>query len=178
MVTLELAAISHGRIIGIDIDKKALDELEVKIKTNGLSDQVKAVHCSLFKTEFQNETFDLAWDEGTLHLLDAVKSAREINLLLKPGGFLVMNETLNWLRANLSLFEINGLKKRDQVVLPGKLWWTRYYAPLEETKREQEHQQPGFADLKKLKPLKREIEMVKRDPGKFDCAFFILEKNG
>jgi len=178
MVTLELAALSQGRIIGIDIDKQALDKLNVKIKNHGLSDRVQAVHKSLFKTRFPDDTFDLAWDEGTLHLLATGKSAREINRLLKPGGFLVMNETIDWLNRHLKKFEQYGFIRRDQVVLPEKLWWTHYYTPLQKTILELEHQQPGSVDLKKLKPLKREIEMVKRDPGKFDCAFFILEKIG
>jgi ubiquinone/menaquinone biosynthesis C-methylase UbiE len=178
MVTRELATLSRGRVTGIDIDKQALDELNLKIECNGLSDRVMAVHCSLFKTGFQDKTFDLAWDEGTLHLLDSGKSAPEINRLLKPGGFLVMNETINWLKIHLSIFETHKLKMRDQVVLPEKLWWNHYYAPLENRIRKLTSLQTESAELKKLKPLEREIEMVKKDPRKFDCAFFILEKIG
>jgi ubiquinone/menaquinone biosynthesis C-methylase UbiE len=178
LAALELAAISNGRITGVDIDRKALDKLNVRIKNNGLTGRINTVHSSLLKTGFPDQTFDLAWDEGTLHLLDTEKSAPEINRLLKSGGFLVMNETLNWLNAHLGIFETNGFKKRDQIVLPEKIWWTHYYAPLEIRIQNLERLEPESAELKKLKPIKQEIEMVKKDPGKFDCAFFILEQTG
>jgi SAM-dependent methyltransferase len=155
-----------------------LIRLERKIKERGLSDRIEILNRSIQRSGLPDNHFDLAWDEGVLHLLDTEKSAPEISRLLKPGGFLVMNETHNWLSTHLGVFETHGFKKRDRIELPEKIWWTHYYAPLEIRIRNLERLEPASAELKKLKPIKHEIEMVKKDPCKFDCAFFILERTG
>ncbi len=45
--TLELARLSQGEIVGIDIDQPALDKLTSKIKEAGLTDRVQGVNCSI-----------------------------------------------------------------------------------------------------------------------------------
>jgi len=45
--TMELAKLSDGEIIGIDIDQESLDILSRKIEQEGLTNRVKAIKCSL-----------------------------------------------------------------------------------------------------------------------------------
>ena len=45
--TTELAKLSQGEVIGIDIHQPSLDRLTRKIKQAGLSDCVKALKCSM-----------------------------------------------------------------------------------------------------------------------------------
>ena len=61
--TIELARLSNGEIIGIDIDQDALDKLNLKIEKKRLSSRVKIINCSLYKTEFPSFSFNILWDE-------------------------------------------------------------------------------------------------------------------
>lgn len=51
--TLELARLTNGQIIGLDIHQPYLDELNRKIQEAGLSDRVRTVKCSMFELDFQ-----------------------------------------------------------------------------------------------------------------------------
>ena len=91
--TMELAGLGGGEVIGIDIDKAALSRLRQRVDQAGLRRRIKAIHVSLFDNGFDDNSFDLLWEEGVLHLLDASRSLSECRRLLKPDGYLVMHET-------------------------------------------------------------------------------------
>ena len=81
--TVELARLSGGRIVGIDTDDEALSLLRRRVEKEGLTTQVTVLLRSLYETGLGNESFDLLWEEGVLHLLENSKSFRECNRLLK-----------------------------------------------------------------------------------------------
>lgn len=58
--TLELAQMSDGEVIGIDIDPASLELLHLKIEEVGLSHRVKAMKLSMFEITFPDEYFDLS----------------------------------------------------------------------------------------------------------------------
>jgi len=66
---LELAWLSQGEVIGIDIDQPALDQFTRKIKEAELSKQVKAVNCSMFDMDFPDKSFDIIWSEGSIYVI-------------------------------------------------------------------------------------------------------------
>lgn len=57
--TLELARLSKGEIIAIDIDQHSLDRLTRRIEQAGFSNRVKAVNCSMLNIDFPDESFDI-----------------------------------------------------------------------------------------------------------------------
>ena len=57
--TIELAKLSNGEIIGIDIKQSLLDRLNRRIEEECSSNRVKAVKCSLFEIDFPDESFDI-----------------------------------------------------------------------------------------------------------------------
>ena len=57
--TIELAKLSDGEVIGIDIDQELLDLLSKKIEQEGLTDRVKAIKCSLLDIKFPDNSFDI-----------------------------------------------------------------------------------------------------------------------
>ncbi|MFX0105766.1 MAG: class I SAM-dependent methyltransferase [Candidatus Hodarchaeota archaeon] len=174
--TLELAKLSNGEIIGIDIDQKALNKLNSKIDKQGLSNRIKAKKLSLYNNSFSDEYFDILWDEGVLHILDLEKSLKECNRILKPKGFLVLGEMITWIKNQFEIFPKYGFNLVNQFFLPEKCWWTDYYLPLEKKIKDLYIKYKGFKDLKKLKQYEREIEMVKKKPKEFDCGFYIMQK--
>ena len=59
--TIELAKLSDGEVIGIDIAPSELDRLDRKIEKEGLSSRVKTVKCSVLEMDFPDESFDVIW---------------------------------------------------------------------------------------------------------------------
>jgi ubiquinone/menaquinone biosynthesis C-methylase UbiE len=174
--TLELAKLSNGEIIGIDIDQSALDKLNLKIKQEGLSERIRLYNRSVYDTKFANESFDIIWEEGVIHLLDIKKTLTECNRILKLNGFMVTGEATNWVRRKLKHFPKFGFKLFKQIPWESRCWWTEYYAPLEEKIN---ILRKKYDNLDKIDEIKRhitEIEMVKKDPTGFDCISYIMQK--
>lgn len=176
ITTIELAGLSSGEVIGIDIDQDALDKLNKKIEMKGLSARVSTNNCSLYKTDFPDKHFDILWDEGVIHILDLKKSLKECGRLIKPKGFLVMGEMKKWFKDKIEIFPKFGFKLINQFSLPDKIWWTDYYEPLEKRIQELRKKYPRSQDLEKLRQYEREVEVVKKNPMEFDCAFYIMQK--
>jgi len=174
--TIELAQLSDGEIIGIDIDQDALDKLNLKIKKKGLSNRVKTMNISLYRTTFPNSYFNILWDEGVLHILDLKKSLTESKRLLKPNGYLIMGETIKWIKNKFKTFSEFGFNLINQFLLPENFWWIDYYAPLEKKIKELRLKYGNAKDLEKLQKYEREIKMVKKNPKEFDCGFYIMQK--
>lgn len=86
--TLELARLSEGEVVGIDIDQTLLDRLNRKIEREGLSNRVQTKKCSMFKMGFADESFDIIWAEGSLPVIGFERGLKEWRRLLKPGWFL------------------------------------------------------------------------------------------
>jgi len=174
--TIELARLSGSSVVGIDTDATALSELRRRIEVDRLGQRIEIVNASLFDVSFADESFDLLWEEGVLHLLDSTRSLPVCRRLLKPGGFLVMHETFVWfesIRANLSA---DGFGIVNEYLLPKRCWWTDYYAPLEDRIRLLREERGREIASEKLAQYEREIAMVKANPDRFDCGFFILQK--
>ena len=84
--TIELARLSGGEVVGIDPDLCALARLQQRIARVGLGHRVKAIGASLGDTALADESFDVLWEEGVLHLLDPARSLPACHRLLRPGG--------------------------------------------------------------------------------------------
>ena len=82
--TMELAKLSDGEIIGIDIDQELLDILSKKIEQEGLTNRVKAIKCSLLDIKFPDNSFDIVWAEGSITTLGVERSLKGWNRLIKP----------------------------------------------------------------------------------------------
>ncbi len=95
--TLELARLSQGEIIGLDIDQSSLDRLAQKIEHAGLSDRIKATNRSMLNMDFANGSFDIIWAEGSTFIIGFERALKEWRRFLKPKRFLVAHE-MTWSR--------------------------------------------------------------------------------
>ncbi len=84
VATIELAKLSNGEIIGLDIDQSLLDKLNRKIEEKGFSNRMKTLKCSLFEMVFLDESFDIIWSEGSIFILALKKVLRNGVGYLKP----------------------------------------------------------------------------------------------
>ena len=177
MPTLELARLSNGEIAGIDIDQGALDKLNLNIKLQGLSGRIKVYNRSVYDTKFEDETFDIIWEEGVVHLLDLKKVLTECNRILKKlNGFMVMGEIINWVNRKIKHFPKFGFKLIKQIPWEKECWWTEYYRPLDEKINILRKKYDNLDEIEEIKRHLMEIEMVKKDPSGFDCITNILQK--
>ena len=174
--TLEIAKLSDGEVTGIDIDQKALDRLNRKIQQERLSDRVKVINRSVYDTKFEDERFDLILEEGVIHLLDLKRTLTECSRILKLNGFMVTGEATNWANRKLKYFPKFGFKLIKQIPWESECWWTEYYAPLEEKINKLRSQYDDLDDIEEIQRHLMEIDMVKKNPAKFDCLTSIFQK--
>ena len=174
--SIELSMLTNGEIVGIDIDQEALNKFNVKIEKEGLSNRIKIMNKSIYNTNFPDESFDILWDEGAVHIVDTKKSFKECNRILKPNGFFVLGEGIKWFNSVSKEFPKFGFKLVNSFLLPEETWWTEYYKPLEESINKLGKREFNSKELEELKRHRSEIEMVKKNPKEFDCGFYKFQK--
>ena len=176
--TIELAKLSGGEIIGIDIDQSELDKLNRRIEEEGFSSRVKTVNCSVSEMRFPDESFDIIWAEGVIRIMGFEKSLKEWNRLLRPNGFLVVHDGINMVSNKLEEIPSCGYKLINHFSLPEDAHWTEYYRPLEtRIKKLYMKYKNNSEALKILKKHQNEIDMVKRNPKEHSSAFYIMQKS-
>jgi ubiquinone/menaquinone biosynthesis C-methylase UbiE len=175
--TLELARLSHGQIIGVDISQPDLDELNRKIEAEGLSDLVKSVNCSLFEMDFPDERFDIVWAEGSLFVIGFEQGLKAWRRLLKPKGFLVVHDEIGDLQEKLIQIPRCGYELVGHFVVSEDEWWREYCEPLEKRIKELRVNVRYRDDREALKVLdkeQQEVDIFKRDPR--GSVFFVMQK--
>ena len=175
--TLELAKLSDGEIVGIDIDQEILDRLSRKIEQEGLTNRVKAIKCSLTDIKFPDNSFDIVWAEGSITTLGVEKSLKGWNRLLRPDGFLVIHDEIKHFFNEQDKVSSSGYKFIDHFSLPEEAWWEEYYQPLEIRLQELfKKYATDQAALKVLKVHQNEVDLVKASPESFQSVFCIMQK--
>lgn len=196
--TILLAKLSFGNVIGMDTHQPYLDELERRALQENLSDKVKILNCSMFNMDFEPESFDIIWSEGSIYIIGFKNGLIQWRKLLKPRGFLAVHEMV-WLKDNPPK-EIEdylkrlypGIKTIKQCLdiipkceyklfghfpLPEDAWWEGYYQPLEKRiKLIMEKYKDDPKALETLNKEKEEIDLYKKYKKWYGSAFFIMQK--
>jgi len=176
--TLELARLSHGEVMGIDIDQSALDKFTRKIKEAGLTDRVQAVNCSIFDMDFADESFGTIWSEGSIYAIGFERGLREWRRFLKPTGFMVVHDEQGNVREKLEQIYNCGYELLGYFILSKETWWTEYFAPLEKLIAES---RTRYTDdpkiLQELHQAQGELDMFKKNPERNSSLFFIMQRN-
>ena len=175
--TMELARLSNGQIIGLDINQHLLDRLMRKIEEAGLSDRVKTVKSSMFDMDFPDGSFDIIWAEGSISIIGFEKGLKEWRRFLKPNGLLAVHDEVVNISEKLQLIATCGYELLEHFTLHQDTWWIEYYAPLE--RRINEIRTENAGDPKALLALdneQREIDVFKKNPGRYASVFLIMKK--
>jgi len=175
--TLELAALSNGQITALDNDQGQLDILAEKIKEQGLDDRITILNKSMTEMAFPARSFNIIWAEGSIFVFGFRKALEGWRKLLKPNGFVVFHDDATDTKMKLAYIPNCGYSLITYFTLSKEIWWTEYYAPLEN--KIQKILSSCQNDLKKLANIKKdqqEIEMFKNSPGQYSSAFFIMQK--
>ncbi len=84
--SLELARISNGEVVGVDIDQAALDRLNAGAEKAGLTDRIQTISSSIDAVDLPDKSFDVVWSEGSINTIGFENGLREWKRYLKPGG--------------------------------------------------------------------------------------------
>jgi len=176
--TIELATISGGHVIGIDIDITSLNLLKRKIKKTGLNDRVSVIKDSILTMDFPEESFDIIWSEGSIFVIGFENSLKKWRRFLKPNGFLVIHDENKDKTKKLGLITKYGYTLISQFDLSDNLWWLEYYSPLEQLIQEFRHEYPNDSELiNELNKDQIEIDKCKSNSIVFSSFFIIIQQN-
>jgi len=178
VLTIELARLSDGQIIGLDIDQSLLDKLDKKIEEEGLTSRVKTVKCSMFEMDFADESFDVIWAEGSISRIGFERGLKGWRRLLKPKGFLVVHDEIKNITEKLKVVPSCGYTLLGYFPLREDVWWIEYYGPLEKRVQELSAKYAEHPEILRVLDKKRnEIEIVKKNPRNYASVFFVMRRN-
>jgi ubiquinone/menaquinone biosynthesis C-methylase UbiE len=193
--TLEVAKLSGGVVVALDLMPKMIARVKEAAAEQGLSDRIQTVQMDMKKMDFANNSFDLIWSEGAIYLMGFKKGLQKIRRFLKPGGYVAVTEAV-WLKSNppaevVKLWqeypEIDSISKKLKViadldyleighfVLPDTSWIESYYKPL--GKRADELEPVWTEDpvaLEVIQEARFEIEMFRKYHEFYGYCFFIM----
>lgn len=175
--TLELARLSQGEVIGIDIDQSALDRFVGKTKKAGTNDRVKALSCSMFDMDFPDESYDIIWSEGSIYAIGFERGLCEWRRFLKPGGFMVVHDEQGNVKEKLEQISYCGYDLLGYFTLTKETWWKEYFAPLEKLIGEcQAKYTDDPAVSEELHQGRMELDMFNQDPERNSSVCFVMKK--
>lgn len=175
--TIELAKLSDGKVIGIDIDQAHLDVLNLKIESEGLSYRVKSRKISMLNMDFVEESFDIIWAEGVFSVLEFEEAIKEWRKFLKPNGFLVAHDASRDITSRVKKIPNYGYKLINHFELPKDAWWVDFYSPIENQMDTLLKKYEGDAKaLNELKRYKSDIGECKKNPEVFGSIIYIIQK--
>ena len=193
-VTIELARLGGGEVIGIDIDEEALGRFEERIRAERLESRVRAVHGSMIDMSLPPGSFDVIWAEGSLHIVGIERGLEALRPFIRPGGVLVMHESA-WIESSPPEGIANQWKARFPEIrtiddfkdwisgfgydvtailpLPRDFWGKYYYRPLEQRiERLEEIYRDDNEAIAILERERREVALYERSSRWFGSAYF------
>ncbi|MFZ7137205.1 MAG: class I SAM-dependent methyltransferase [archaeon] len=171
--TIELAKLSGGRILGIDTDQKELEKLDKKILKEGISNRVSTRNCSILDIDCPDETFDIIWAEGSLHMVGFENGLKQLRHLLRKGGFLVAHDGVNDVSSTLNETSKLGYSLVAQFVLPENEWWENYFEPLERLIQECSK---NAENTKLVEKYQNQISFFRKNPKENISGFYVFQK--
>ena len=176
--TLELARLSQGEIVAIDIDQPALDKFDIRIRQAGLTDRIRSVNCSMFDMDFPDESFDIIWSEGSIYAIGFERGLREWKRFLKPAGFIMVHDEQGNVKEKLEQISNCGYELLGYFILSTETWWTEYFAPLEKWIAEYGTRHTDDAKiLEDLHQAQVELDMFNKNPERNSSVCFVMKKN-
>ena len=110
------------QVTGIDISECVLEMARQRVAENGLCDRIKLQKQTLLGLSFGSNQFEYALCWGVLmHMADPKLALKELHRVLKPNGFLVLNE-INMRSAHAflkrNIKRLLGRNSQDAVRMP------------------------------------------------------------
>lgn len=174
--TIELAKISNGDVIGIDIDVTSLKLLQRKTKETELNNRVSVIKDSILTMDFPEESFDIIWSEGSIFVIGFENGIKKWCRFLKPNGFLVIHDENKDKTKKLGLITKYGYALIAQFEI-SDIMWLEYFTPLEQLIQEFRYKYPSDSELiNELNKDQIEIDKCKSNSTVISSFFVIMQK--
>ncbi len=195
--TLQLAKLTDGKIIALDIFQGFLDRLKEKAEKEGVSEKIETVRGQMESMNFEERSFDVIWSEGAIFIVGFEQGLREWRRFLKNRGYIVVSEVV-WLKSNppeelrnfwmseypeiktirqdLKIIQDLGYELIGHFIIPTRAW-ELFYEPLEKRIKSlrEEHENDQEAEAKKvLDATKKEIEIFRKFSDYYGYCFFVI----
>lgn len=195
--SLDLAQLTGGSILAIDLHAPLVERLRSQLQSQGLSERVEARVADMSALNLPAASFDLVWSEGALYNLGLERALAISKDLLRSGGYLAFTEAV-WrtseppIEAREAFADYPAMSRVDDVLhlaekfgwdlmghfeLPDEAWWQDFYHPMERRIGELREQYAGDKErLEALEMVAQEPEMHRRCGHTYGYEFFILRK--
>jgi ubiquinone/menaquinone biosynthesis C-methylase UbiE len=196
--TMDVASVSRGCIVAMDIHQPYLDELRHRIVTAGAPNRVRLLRASMFDIPFGDDVLDVIWAEGSIYIIGFERGLAVWRRFLKSGGHVAATH-LSWLMPevpreprefwaqhypamatvteNLEIARRCGFEVVDHFTLPESAWWTDYYDPMEKRLARLEEQHGRDRDaIALLESTQEQIDLYRRFADCYGYVFYILRK--
>ncbi|OGI01122.1 MAG: hypothetical protein A2Y25_10010 [Candidatus Melainabacteria bacterium GWF2_37_15] len=196
MQTLEIARNIDCNIITIDNFPQFITELNIRAVKENLSSKITTFNKSMFELDFEPESFDILWAEGSIYIIGLEKGLIEWTQFLKNGGYFAFTEC-SWLTdqispepeqfwatnypemktvsENLEIIENLGFEVINHFTLPENAWWDTYYNPLK-ANLEKIAQKYGPEADSVIAEIYSEINLYQNYSNEYGYEFFIIKK--
>lgn len=197
--TLNLAQLTAGHIVAVDIEPRLLEQLRAQLSQEHdppLRATIETRIGDMKRPQLPLSAFDLVWSEGALYNLGIERGLATCGYVLRPGGYLAFTEAV-WrtpqpaaeVRAAFADYEgmddVPGVIARIESTeswsvethfpLPARAWVEEFYAPME---REIERLRTAWGSnaeaLALLEQLAAEPDMHRRYGEQYGYQFFVL----
>jgi ubiquinone/menaquinone biosynthesis C-methylase UbiE len=176
--TLELARVSNGEIVGMDIDMAQLAVFIRYIHEAGLQHRVSAVRCSMQQLAFSDGVFDIVWAEGSIAHIGFRQGLKRWWRYIRPDGYLVLHDNVDNVAGKRRWIDECGYLLTDHFVVDKEVWWDGYYKPLQEKIDMLKTISDKSDDIRKtVQALEHEIDQFHSNPVYHGSAFFIMQKD-
>ena len=175
--TLELARLSEGEVIGIDIDARQLSVLHYNIQAADLEQRVACVRCSMQQVPFSDNTFNILWAEGSVAVIGFSRGLNAWRRLLDTDGYLVLHDDVDDIAGKQRSIHDRGYRLIDHFIISKHVWWETYYGPLQDkiaSMKEKGEKCDTISET--IQTLEHEIDQFRSTPKYDGSVFFILQK--
>jgi ubiquinone/menaquinone biosynthesis C-methylase UbiE len=114
--SIELAKISNGHVVAMDMHKPFLSGLQLHVVKENLQDKITCLVGDMGAIPFLDKQFNTIWAEGSAFIIGYKRALTEWKKYIKPGGFLVFSDCV-WLK-NDRPKELVDFWKSEAVDLP------------------------------------------------------------
>ncbi len=196
--TLELARLTNGPIVALDLMPRMIERLEEAAEEQGLADRIETVQIDMNEMDFPEESFDLVWSEGAIYLMGFKKGLEKVKGFIKPGGHAAVSEAV-WLRPDpppevrefweeypeidtvqnkLEIIDELGYLDLGHFVLPGDCWTKDYYEPL--MKRTDLLEEAWKEEPEEVRSVileaRNEMDIFRKYQDYYGYCFFVMRK--
>jgi SAM-dependent methyltransferase len=194
--TLELARLTRGRIVALDLMPRMLERLSKAAAEQGFEERVSTIELDMNRMDFPPGTFDLIWAEGSIYLMGFKSGLRKVRKFVKRGGCVAVSEAV-WLKPDppdevrelwkeypeidsieqkLAVIEEAGYESVGHFVLAPTSWTEGYYDPMLARVQELQHEWEAIPEASKvLEEALYEIDVFRRFHEYYGYCFFVMQ---